>query len=299
MRWHYQVRHETVYESVTPVTLCHNQVRLAPRTLPTQRCPEWRVRFEPEPAREGRWIDAFGNEVWYASIEQPHQRLRIEAVSRVERGPDNLPSPEESLPWEEVADRLQRGRETDDRRAALFRHPSPFVPLLPEARDYALASFGRGRPLVEAALDLTTRIHRDFQYAPTSTGLTTTTREVLERRCGVCQDFAHLQINGLRSLGLAARYVSGYLRTDPPPGQPRLIGADASHAWVSVYSPEQGWVDLDPTNNCVPAERHLTIGWGRDYGDIAPVKGVYIGGLGQTIQVSVDVELLTENSASH
>ncbi|MFM8217683.1 MAG: transglutaminase-like domain-containing protein, partial [Planctomycetaceae bacterium] len=142
--------------------------------------------------------------------------------------------------------------------------------------------------------ELTARIHADFRYTPASTALTTTTREVLQQRCGVCQDFAHLQINCLRSLGLAARYVSGYLRTDPPPGQPRLVGADASHAWISVYSPGQGWIDFDPTNNCVPAERHLTIGWGRDYSDIAPVKGVYTGGFGQTIQVAVDVELVGE-----
>jgi transglutaminase-like putative cysteine protease len=298
MRAAYHVRHLTVYDSLSPVTLCHNQIRLTPRTLPAQRCLDWRVQIDPEPTRQSRWVDAFGNEVLYASIEQPHRQLRIEASSRVERLVEEIPHPADSLPWEQVVERLSGGGDPVDRRAELFRGASPFIPLLVEAREYAWPSFTPGRSLLDAVFELTDRIHRDFRYTPASTGLTTTTREVLERRCGVCQDFAHLQINCLRSLGLAARYVSGYLRTDPPPGQPRLVGADASHAWISVFSPGQGWIDFDPTNNCIPAERHLTIGWGRDYSDIAPVKGVYIGGFGQSIQVAVDVELLADGVAS-
>ncbi|MFM8219689.1 MAG: transglutaminase N-terminal domain-containing protein, partial [Planctomycetaceae bacterium] len=186
MRADYRVRHLTVYDYLSPVTLCHNQVRLTPRTLPAQRCVDWRVQIDPEPARQSRWVDAFGNEVLYASIERPHRQLRIEASSRVERLDEAVPSSDDSLPWERVVARLSGAGDPADRRAELFRGASPFIPLLLEARDYALPSFAAGRPLLEAVWELTARIHADFRYTPASTALTTTTREVLEQRCGVC-----------------------------------------------------------------------------------------------------------------
>ena len=186
-----------------------------------------------------------------------------------------------------------------------FTYASPYIRWTPEIAAYAAASFAPGRPLLEAVLDLTARIHRDFKYDPRSTTISTTLPEILETRAGVCQDFAHLQIGCLRSLGLAARYVSGYLLTMPPPGKPRLIGADASHAWLSLFLPDAPhgggngamaatgvWVDVDPTNNCIPSDKHITLAWGRDFGDVSPLRGVLLGAGKHQIHVSVDVSPL-------
>jgi transglutaminase-like putative cysteine protease len=181
---------------------------------------------------------------------------------------------------------------------AQFRFESPYIQFLDAARDYALQSFTPNRPLLDAALELTSRIYREFQYSPAATSISTPTWEVLKQRRGVCQDFAHLQITALRSLGLAARYVSGYLVTVPPPGKARLIGADASHAWLAVFCPGYGWIDLDPTNNVIPQERHVTLGWGRDYHDVCPIQGVLTGGGAHVLTVSVDVSPLSIEECS-
>jgi transglutaminase-like putative cysteine protease len=170
-----------------------------------------------------------------------------------------------------------------------FVFPSTYVPFLEELAAYANPSFAAGRPLLAAVLELSERIHRDFRFDVLATNVATPLREVLARRCGVCQDFAHLQIGCLRALGLAARYVSGYLLTRPPPGEPRLVGGDASHAWLSVYYPALGWIDVDPTNNLVPSDQHITLAWGRDYEDVSPIKGVLLGGGEQGVSVGVDV----------
>jgi transglutaminase-like putative cysteine protease len=286
----YQVRHTTTYLYSDAVVLCQNQARLSPQTTRGQTRHSYSLEIIPEPSVRRRWSDAFQNEVWYFSIEVPHHRLQVTSRSLVERLSTEPVNANSTPPWERVRDLLARPEGVAERMAGQFRVESPFIMELPEARDYALQSFLPGRPILEAALDLTRRIHADFHYSPATTAISTPTREVFLSRRGVCQDFAHLQITCLRSLGLSARYVSGYLVTLPPPGKPRLVGADASHAWLAVFVPEAGWIDLDPTNNLIPADRHVTIGWGRDYGDVCPIKGVFTGGGGQSIAVAVDVE---------
>jgi transglutaminase-like putative cysteine protease len=206
---------------------------------------------------------------------------------------------DESLPWESLRDSLAR----DHSRAGLdvyqFCFPSPHVPDVPRLGEYARASFPEGRPLAAGLLELTGRIHADFAYDPAATNISTPIDEVFRQRRGVCQDLAHVQIGCLRSLGLAARYVSGYLRTYPPPGKPRLVGADASHAWLSVHAGPLGWIDVDPTNNSLPRDEHITIAWGRDYSDVCPISGMFTGGGRHAMYVSVDVEPMGEHTPAH
>ena len=285
----YRIRHTTTYVYSDPVVLCQNQARLVPPTMPGQRLLEFSLEITPTPAFRRRWTDAFLNEVWYFSVEAPHDELEVTSHSLVERDPIAAPSPASTPAWEDVRDALWEGQELTERLAAQFRYESPFIQELPEARDFALQSFKPKRPILAAALDLTQRIYEEFDYSPATTAISTPTREVFATRKGVCQDFAHLQITCLRTLGLAARYVSGYLLTAPPPGQPRLIGADASHAWLSLYVPGAGWVDLDPTNNLIPGEKHVIVACGRDYGDVCPIQGVFTGGGRQAMSVAVDV----------
>lgn len=288
----YNVRHTTTYSYQDPVALCQNQIHLSPRSTPYQACSNFQLEISPEPVVRRSWVDAFGNEVWYFSIQEPHQKLTVTGRSQVTVTPCQLPVAGSTPSWESVRDDLAQAATPDARLAAQFCFESSYIRYLAEAFDYAQASFTPQRPVLDAALDLTARIYRDFKYVPASTAITTTTREVLKTRRGVCQDFAHLQITCLRSLGLAARYVSGYLLTDPPPGQPKLIGSDASHAWLSVYCPGTGWVDLDPTNNVIPQIRHVTVAWGRDYGDVTPIQGVFTGGGKHVMGVAVDVSPL-------
>jgi transglutaminase-like putative cysteine protease len=198
--------------------------------------------------------------------------------------------PEDSPPWEEVARSLPDDRSLESLDAYQFVFESPRIRPSAEFASYALHSFQPRRPFVDALLDLTARIHQDFRFDSKATSVRTPPEEVLRKKRGVCQDFSHLQIACLRSLNLPARYVSGYLRTYPPPGRPRLVGADVSHAWISAYCPGIGWFDVDPTNNLVPAYNHVMVGWGRDYGDVSPLRGVIVGGRDHTLKVSVDVE---------
>ncbi|MFN0054180.1 MAG: transglutaminase N-terminal domain-containing protein [Planctomycetales bacterium] len=287
------MRHITRYAYSDPVVLCQNQVRLVPQALANQRLHDFQLAISPEPVARRQWQDVFGNAVWFFSVETPHQLLEVTSDSLVSRDSMPVPDPATTPPWEWVRDRLADGTDLEPRLACQFRYESPFVQELPEARDYALVSFTPGRPILEGLLDLTRRIHAEFIYSPATTTVSTPTQQVFATRQGVCQDFAHLGISCLRSLGLAARYVSGYLLTEPPPGQTKLVGADASHAWFSVYIPEAGWIDVDPTNNVIPQEKHVTIGWGRDYGDVCPIKGVFTGGGQQSITVAVDVLPIT------
>ena len=286
---HYTVRHTTTYSYTDPVSICQNDVHLTPRQTPFQTTTGFQLEVSPQPMLLRSWIDTFGNEVRYFSLEEPHQELRVTARSRITVLNRELPLPFETSPWETIRDQLAAAETPEMRSMSQFRFESPYIQYLNEARNYALTSFTPGRPILEAALDLTSRIYHEFEYAPAATSISTPTKEVLEKRRGVCQDFAHLQISALRSLGLAARYVSGYLVTAPPPGKPRLVGADASHAWLAVLCPGHGWIDLDPTNNVIPQERHITIGWGRDYGDVCPIQGVLTGGGSHVLCVSVDV----------
>ncbi len=233
--------------------------------------------------------DFFGNRATYFTIEEPHDELKVKAVSRVAVAPAAPPDPAATPPWEAALASLELDRSPQGLEARQFVFDSPYVRASADLAHYAAPSFPPGRPLLDAALDLMRRIHADFRYDPRATTLSTPLREVLALRRGVCQDFAHLQIGCLRSLGLAARYVSGYLRTTPPPGRPRLVGADASHAWLSVWCPGFGWIDLDPTNAQIPSEGHILLAWGRDYDDVSPIKGVNLGGGRHSMTVEVDV----------
>jgi len=234
-------------------------------------------------------MDFFGNAVTFFAVQEPHRSLTITARSTVQVIPRRMPRPEHTPAWETVRDLLHHERSAAQLEAVQYLFESPHIPCSSRLRHYAAASFPPGRPLLSAVLDLTRRIATDFTYDPQATSVSTPLQDVLRAGRGVCQDFAHVQIGCLRALGLAARYVSGYLVTRPPPGQPRLVGADASHAWVSVYCPGHGWIEADPTNNMLPSDRHITIAFGRDYSDVSPIKGVLLGGGRHTMRVAVDV----------
>jgi transglutaminase-like putative cysteine protease len=294
----YKVTHTTIYNYSDQVPLCLNEVRLEPRDHRRQTCHTHKLRVRPEPARIDRRVDYFGNFVGAFSIQDGHDRLSVTAHSQVEVAPPDVPAPEATPPWEEIRDRFALGQPPWWLEARQFIYESPHVPIGRQQRDYALASFPRGRPWLAGVLDLTQRIFKDFKYDPTATTVNTPVAEVLAERRGVCQDFAHLEISCLRSLGLPARYVSGYLLTAPPPGQPRLVGADASHAWLAAFCPEIGWVDFDPTNNQIPGTKHITLAWGRDYSDVCPIKGVLIGGGSHRMRVAVDVLPIDEASSA-
>jgi len=247
---------------------------------------------DPQPVVEDERVDYFGNGASYFAIGVPHNRLVVTARSQVRVSAP--PLPERTPAWEQVRDRCASDKLTEDSTAGEFRFDSTYITRQPAYAEYAAASFAKGRPLLEGVRDFTARIFRDFKFDPRATTVATPLDEVLKKRRGVCQDFAHLAIAGLRSLGLPARYVSGYLETLPPPGKARLVGADASHAWVSVWCPGHGWIDADPTNNLLPGDRHITVAWGRDFSDVSPLRGVVVGGGGSTLGVSVDVARMAE-----
>jgi transglutaminase-like putative cysteine protease len=286
----YRVRHSTVYTYDETVPVCQNEAHLKPRNAATQKCLSNNLLIAPPPATTAERNDYFGNHVTFFTIQEGHRRLAITAESVVTVVEVVPPPAEESGPWETTTDLLRGYSDGSHLEAKHFTFESPYVPLSDELAGYALPSFTPGRRQLEAVFDLTHRIFTEFKFDPTATCVNTPPLQVLHKRRGVCQDFAHLMIGCLRSLGLSARYVSGYLLTVPPPGKPRLVGADVSHAWVSVYFPEFGWLDFDPTNDCMPSGKHITLGWGRDYGDICPIKGVFVGGGRHEMQVTVDVE---------
>ncbi|MEQ8847765.1 transglutaminase family protein [Botrimarina sp.] len=284
----YRIRHTSKYQYSQPVAVCHNLVRLAPRADERQRVVSYRLIVSPEPSDQASREDLFGNRVEYFSIHDAHRGLSLTSMCEVEVAAPPAEPADDPTPWEQVRDRLRRDSAAllDEYR---FVFSSTHIPIDQRLRDYAAPAFTPGRPLGEALDALTAQIYKDFEYKSGATTIATTVHESLESRVGVCQDFAHLGIACLRSLGLAARYASGYLRTYPAPGKERLVGADESHAWLSVWSPTAGWLDADPTNNCRPGIDHVTIAIGRDYADICPVQGVVVGGGTPTLSVSVDV----------
>lgn len=286
----YTITHRTLYQYSSGVVLCHNEAQLLPRETPWQLYRPSQIRIKPRPALSVERVDFFGNRVLYFAIQDIHHRLEVTVATEV-RVLDERPFDESSAspPWEQARRMLREDPDPEIIEARLFGLNSPFIAIQPEFREYAEPSFTPGRPLLEAMADLNERIYREFKYDPHFTTVATPLNEVLSERRGVCQDFAHLAIACLRALGLAARYVSGYLETLPPPGQPRMIGADASHAWLAVYVPGAGWAEFDPTNCCMPREKHVTLAWGRDYGDVAPLRGVVTGGGKHAMKVSVDV----------
>lgn len=288
----YKITHTTKYAYSEAVPVCHNEVRLTPRSAASQKPESHRLLIRPEPSDRNVRVDYFGNQLTDFSILEAHRGLSVTAITQLHVFGGRALNAAASPAWEDVRNSLRGGSTAADLANYQYVFDSRRVKATTSLAEYASASFPSRRPIVEAVLDLTRRIHQDFTYAPRTTTVNTRLEEVLATRRGVCQDFAHVEIGCLRSLGLAARYVSGYLRTQPPPGKPRLVGADASHAWVSVYGGKTGWIDVDPTNNVVPNTDHITLAWGRDYDDVCPVCGVLVGGGQHTMSVSVDVEPL-------
>ncbi len=294
----YRIRHITHYEYDKPVTLCYNRAYLLPRDTDYQTCLSSSIQVLPVPVQGQQRLDYFNNKAYYFSLEQPHQELQIDVTTEI-RVHDEKYARERDLNLDfgttcgQALIQLQQSKALDVLEAREFILDSPMVKTAAALREYARASFNRDRPLLSAVRELTHRIFTEFTYDPQSTNISTPLAEVLSNKRGVCQDFAHLAIGCLRSFGFPARYVSGYLETLPPPGQEKLVGSDASHAWFAVYSPGEGWFEFDPTNNNMPAENHITTAWGRDYGDVSPLKGVFFdGGKSQKLKVSVDVSRL-------
>jgi transglutaminase-like putative cysteine protease len=280
----YRATHTTHYVYDATVSQCLSEVRLTPRALPWQMLVESRIQTTPEPASVERHKDYFGNEVTSFTIVESHDRFTTVATSLVDVAERTLPSTADT-PWEMVRDDLTAHDRPEVLEAFEFTLASPFVTPDPVLAGYARASFTPGRTITGAAEDLSHRIHAEFRYEPKVTRVDTPILDAFAARRGVCQDFSHVMIGALRSMGLAARYVSGYLRSGT-----KYLGAEASHAWVSVFIPGGGWFDLDPTNDVRPATGHITVAWGRDYGDVAPVKGIALGGGNQVVEVEVRVE---------
>ena len=281
----YRVRHLTEYHYSEPVSVSHHGLHLTPRPRPQQNCRTFHLVIDPHPTVLTERTDYFGNITNFCDIHHPHHQLSVMAESEIEIQHPPTYSLATTLPWETA-----RPATLDEYAPSQFLFDSPLVRTAANFADYARQSFTAQRPFLPALLELTERIHQEFTYDPRATTVATPVAEVFQKRRGVCQDFAHLEIACLRSLGLAARYVSGYLQTNPAPDQKKLIGADASHAWLAVYCPVDGWIDVDPTNNSLPTLQHLTIAWGRDYGDVTPIRGVILGGGTHRLQVAVTVE---------
>lgn len=291
VRWLHVV-HETRYDYGAPVELAHHMAHLTPRACERQQVGELDLVVTPEPDNGALWHshDPYGNRRTLFTHSQVHDRLQVRASFRVGVRPAPVLAPADSPAWETVAERLRYRAGVPCEPAAEFMLPSAYAGHETVLGDFARQDFRAGQPLLQAAVALMGRIHREFEYRPTSTSVATRAIESLGKRMGVCQDFAHVMIGAMRSIGLAVRYVSGYLLTQPPPGQPRLVGADASHAWVAVWCPLHGWVALDPTNDVVVGNDHVTLAWGRDYSDVAPLRGVIRGGAKAVPQVAVTVE---------
>jgi transglutaminase-like putative cysteine protease len=281
MDW--RVRHVTTYRYAETVDLANHLLHLTPRVLPHQLVLAASITCAPAAALRTDGTDHFGNPVTRLSIDRAHDRFEVVAEALVRTAFPPPPPAVATLPWEAVA-------AAPPADAAEFAFPSPMLPEHAGARDYAAQSFPPGRPALLGLLELNGRIHRDFAFRPGVTGVATPVSQVLAQRAGVCQDFTHLMLTGLRGLGLPARYVSGYIRTRPAPGSQGLRGADQSHAWVGCWlGAGHGWVDLDPTNDLVAAEEHVVLGWGRDFGDVSPLRGIILGGGKHKLDVAVEL----------
>ena len=292
----YEIFHWTEYRYAESVPLSKHMLHMLPRDLPGQRVISSSLELAPQPLTVHEHLDYFGNRVSSFTISEPHLGMHIRCRSRIDCAERIVSAPEDSPSWDEARVLWQAGE--GDRFEQEFLYPSPYVPYLPELRAWAAESFPAGRPIAEAALELTTRIHEGFVFDKTATSVSTPLTEVFKNRRGVCQDFAHLEIACLRTLGIPARYMSGYLRTEPPPGQPRLFGADASHAWVAVACPDFGWLELDPTNDRVAGAGYVTLAWGRDYGDVSLIRGTLAGGGDHSLYLSVNVEAVAPGSSA-
>jgi len=287
----YRVIHRTEYEYSDSATFCHNIAHLTPRPDFGQVCSSHFISVVPHPTVFEELKDHFGNRLQYFSIEKPHKNMVVTATSMIESKPQ-INKKQSSARWDCFLNDLSKLPAVDQPIIREFMLVSPMIPHLTDLYEYARPSFAQHTTISAAAADLMERIFNDFTYDPAFTTLATPLSDVIQHRRGVCQDFAHLAIGCLRSFGLSARYTSGYMETKPPQGGKRLIGADASHAWLSVFTPDEGWINLDPTNNQHPDHRYITLSWGRDYTDVPPLKGVIFGGGTHKMTVSVDVEPL-------
>ena len=295
----YSISHRTTYEYREPVSVSHHVLRLKPRDRACQRTHKYNLNSEPAPAVLESHSDYFGNTVSFLTVEGAHRQLTVTSQCEVDVESTAPVQPAVTPGWEIVRDQCHSDTYTTScGEACEYCFPSGLILLRPDYRDYAGSSFATGRPVLEAAVDLMGRIHSDFVFDNQSTTVATPLEKVFRQRRGVCQDFAHLQIACLRAMGLPARYVSGYLETVPPPGQPKLVGADASHAWVQLWCGEIGWVDLDPTNNLLPHDKHITLAFGRDFADVSPLRGVLLGSGTHQLKVAVDVNRLHEPPTS-
>jgi transglutaminase-like putative cysteine protease len=281
----YDVRHRTTFRYEQSVSVSQHVLHLMPRDTERQRRLAFDLSCTPQASVASLGQDYFGNWRHHAAFEKSHDRLTIDARSRVEIV-DASRNVAATPAWEDVTAAMQGVRYAD---IAEFTFDSPYAESSADVLHYAETSFAPGRNILEAATELTARIHTDFEYQGGVSDTSTPVSEVLAMRQGVCQDFAHLQIACLRVLGLPARYVSGYLLTRPAAGRDKLVGSDASHAWISVWCGAAGWIDFDPTNDVLPNLEHITIGWGRDYGDVSPINGFIVGGGDHGIEVAVDV----------
>ena len=292
-RLRYQIIHTTIYTYNEPVSICHNIARLVPRSFEKQQCKKSVVSVHPYPGVMNEYEDFFGNKLLYFAIQQEHKKLTVTCTSEVEKNnqENSAISLYTAVPWQEARELV---RQTTPAWMDVYQYipETAFTTASREIMAYAALSFTPGKALFDAARDLMHRIHTDFEFTPGFTTIATPLSAVMKARKGVCQDFAHLAIACVRAMGLPARYISGYLETIAPPGKEKLAGADASHAWFSVYIPYMGWVDFDPTNDQLPSDQHITACWGRDYADIAPLKGVIINSGPHQLTVSVDVKRL-------
>jgi len=293
----YRVRHQTLYTYEVPVLHAHHLAHLRPRRFDYQTARRTLLEITPSPRDQHRQEDYFGNDCDVLEVLSTHEKFEIVATSEIEL--KERPTlqhladePFKSFSWNAVAEQMIQ--DTRLLYAREYSFDSPLVRVHPMLREYALPSFEEGRPLLEAVLELSDRINTEFSYEPATTDVSTPLAQVMRERRGVCQDFAHVMIGCLRSVGLAARYVSGYLETVPPPGQPRLVGSDASHAWVAAFFPGLGWLDIDPTNGLLPNQSHITVAFGRDFSDVSPLKGVVLGGGRHYVKVGVDVQRLAD-----
>lgn len=286
----YRVTHTTRYEYESPVLHATHALHLEPRSLGRQRVLESRLGISPGQAELQAGRDYFGNVTHLVEILAPHDVLEVKSSSRVElSAPEHELTPASRISWEKVREQLEQDRTLLAAREFCF--DSPLVRSHHLLADYAAPTFTPGRPFIDAVGELSERIFREFKYEPLVTDVSTPLAQVLRERRGVCQDFAQLAVGCLRSLGLAGRYVSGYLETEAPPGRPKLVGADASHAWAAAFVPALGWIDFDPTNAVFPGERHVTVAWGRDFSDVSPLRGIVLGGGQHSLSVAVDVTL--------
>lgn len=298
----YRVRHETSYTYAADVVHSHHLLHLVPRPAPYQECREHELAVSPESHRRVDGLDAFGNPLIRIELAQPHRELKVVSQMQIEVHARPAVSPETTVPWEKVRDSFAyhgAWPSRDQLDAARFRHESPHVRLKQSFTDYSARCFPGGRPVLACAEALSTKLHAEIKYVPGVTTISTSPTEVLETRRGVCQDFAHFMISCLRSRGLPARYVSGYLRTNATQaeGGEKLVGDAASHAWVAVWSPPYGWIEFDPTNGCFAGTDHIAVAWGRDFGDVSPLRGVILGGADHKLSVTVLVEPVDDATA--